>query len=242
MLEPGRRLANAKHRLWQAYGLLGPGFQSWRLYRELGDGPVGAVRLALTADAGALAEEIQPGMGAARPRNQGAQRDVDSILLRTYGNQRLHHARSSFHDTPALARFPRVRSAIHDLIPARPCSALLASLRPKSVITMHSDRTRYFSSTIRVVLPIITNPEAAVMSGGLSYRMQAGEVWAFNNTALHAAVNDHPVRPRIHLICDFAHSAALIDLIAAGEPHLGRRDPAVLERVREESLRRARGA
>ena len=39
-------------------------------------------------------------------------------------------------------------------------------------------------------------------------------------------------QPRIHLICDFQPSGALCDLVRSGEHDLGRRDEAILERVK----------
>jgi hypothetical protein len=66
---------------------------------------------------------------------------------------------------------------------------------------------------------------------GRSYHMATGELWALNNSAIHAVWNASDELPRTHLICDFLGSAALFDLLARAEHDLGVIEPAVQQRL-----------
>jgi hypothetical protein len=56
---------------------------------------------------------------------------------------------------------------------------------------------------------------------GLSFRMQPGEVWALNNSAIHGVWNAHATEARTHLICDFLPDPELLELLARAERDLG---------------------
>jgi hypothetical protein len=75
---------------------------------------------------------------------------------------------------------------------------------------------------VRVHVPIETHDRAWMVCNGLSYLMQPGEVWALNNSTLHAVWNAHATLARTHMICDFLPTPALLDLLARADRNLGR--------------------
>ena len=89
----------------------------------------------------------------------------------------------------------------------------------------------YFGKTVRVHVPVVTNPESWMYCAGWLYHMQVGEAWALNNSAQHAVWNGHATDARLHLIVDFLPTPALLDLLARGERELGQRDAAIEARV-----------
>ena len=231
---------NVLARLPKAFGRHGPGWRSHDFYRDLGE-CVGAVRLNLRVDAESIAEEIREVVG--KPRNL-VQADVDSIVLRKGGKvpsdhrYQLHHSWSHYDDTPELDSMPLLAETTHGLLPAKPCLALLAKLNPRGVITVHSDEFRYFSSTFRIHLPIVTNRDTYVWSFGKAYQMKAGEVWAINNMALHGGANLSHSEPRSHVICDYVPTPELIELIRDGDASLGREHSELTQAVFKETERR----
>jgi hypothetical protein len=134
-------------------------------------------------------------------------------------------------DREALAHLPYVRELIGSLIPAPPMRCLLATLPGGAVILPHTDRPAYFAQTLRIHVPVVTHPRVWVYCDGLSYQMAPGEVWALNNSVLHAVWNADPQLPRTHLICDFLPSPALIELLLAGERELGIDRPEVYQHL-----------
>jgi hypothetical protein len=115
---------------------------------------------------------------------------------------------------------------------APPMRCLLARLPAGGFIAPHIDLPPYFSKTVRIHFPVVTNPQAFMYSVGLVYAMQAGEVWALNNSAVHAVWNRHEAAARTHLICDFLPTPALLGHLEAAERELGRRDEAIERRLR----------
>lgn len=134
-------------------------------------------------------------------------------------------------DREALAFLPYLRELIERVVPAQPMRCLLALLPPGAVIAPHIDQADYFSKTLRLHVPITTSENVWMYCGGQCYRMQAGEVWALNNSTTHGVVNDDSDCERVHLICDFLASAELEVLLLAGERDLGERNAAIESRL-----------
>ena len=126
---------------------------------------------------------------------------------------------------------PAVRDLIERQIGATPMRCLLARLPPGAIVAPHIDRAPYFSKTIRIHVPIETHPRAWMIAANLVYNMQAGEVWALNNSAMHGVWNEGTEHPRTHLICDFLLTAALEQRLAEAERNLGRSMPEVLKHL-----------
>lgn len=189
-------------------------------------------RLAIRVDAAQLAEEVRrlpAGLWGSRGGRGGVHDRADAIFLRGYAPA---DRGMPLVDRPPLEHLPIVRDFITTAIPAPPMRCVLARLGPKSNIPAHADSGPYFERTIRLHVPVRTNPSVVMYAGGLSYCMQPGEVWALNNSGTHGVLNDDPAEARIHLICDFLPSAGLLQLIAAGDPRLGTENEEVTRRFK----------
>jgi hypothetical protein len=191
----------------------------------------GCLRLPLTIDAARLRQEVESlpatlwqGTGGRVGVHQVAQ----AIFLRGYAPA---EGPKPIEERPPLAQLPYARSIIEELIGASPLRCLLAKLPPGAVIDPHVDKAPYFAKSLRVHMPVVTTAQAWMYCAGLSYRMQPGEVWVLNNSDMHGVWNASTEQARVHMICDFEPSPALLERMARGERHLGVDDPAVRERL-----------
>ena len=148
----------------------------------------------------------------------GVHRAADGIFLRGFAPA---DGNLPIEDRPALGYLPYVAEIIHAKIPAPAQRCLLARLPGGAFIAPHIDRAPYFSQTIRLHMAVITHEQAFMYCAGFSYRMQAGEVWALNNCAMHGVLNADESRARTHLICDFLPTPELLQMLAAGDRGLG---------------------
>jgi hypothetical protein len=190
----------------------------------------GCVRLRLPVDIAKLQSEVAQlpaSLWGTRGGRVGVHQPTEGIFLRGYAPI---EGPRPIEDREPLQHLPYVSELLQS-IPAPPMRCLLAKLMPASVIRMHVDNGDYFLHTLRIHIPIVSDPSVAMVSNDSVYTMQPGEVWALNNSTYHGVLSDW-TQPRIHLICDFQPSDALCALIHQGEHGLGRRDEAVLERVR----------
>ena len=148
----------------------------------------------------------------------GVHRPAQAVFLRGYapaeGNRPIE-------DREALAWLPTIRTLIHERMQAPPLRCLLAMLPGGAVIAPHMDQAPYFGQTIRIHVAIVTHPQVWMYCRDRSYHMAGGEVWALNNSTLHAVWNADPEHARIHMICDFLPSPALIERLLRGERALG---------------------
>jgi hypothetical protein len=187
----------------------------------------GCVRLPLRVDATRLRAEVAAlpaELWAGTDGRVGVHRVTQSLFLRGYAPAQ---GNLPIEPRPALQHLPYVREIIESLVPAAPQRCVLAALPAGAVILPHIDRAPYFSKTLRLHVPVSTHDQAWMLAGALAYRMAAGEVWVLNNVAPHAVWNAHATESRMHLICDFLPSPALLELLARGERDLGREEPAV---------------
>lgn len=128
-------------------------------------------------------------------------------------------------DREPLASLPYVRWLLSSLVPAQALRCLLARLPPKAIIAPHIDQAPYFAKSIRIHVPVHTHPGVEMYCDGSVYYMDEGEVWALNNSAVHAVWNKDEHASRTHLICDFLPSPRLIELLSALSDDAGRNDP-----------------
>lgn len=188
----------------------------------------GCLRLPLRVDAARLRAEVEAlpaeTWGTTGPR-VGVHGAADALFLRGYLPA---EGDKPFDERPALALLPYVKAILAE-IRSTPLRCLLARLPAGATIMPHVDRALYFSKSIRIHVPVITHERVFMLCDGHSYTMRPGEVWALNNSAVHGVWNDHPTQSRIHMICDFLGSPALLDLLAQGERDLGRKIPEVRE-------------
>lgn len=193
----------------------------------------GCVRLPLAVDGARLAGEIEclpPALWGTTAGRVGVHQAAEAVFLRGFAPA---EGDKPVIDRPELDGLPYVRTLIERLIPAPPMRCLLARLPAGGTIATHVDRPPYFGKTLRIHVPVETNPEVFMVAAGMTYRMRAGEVWVLNNSGPHAVWNAHASRSRTHLICDFLPSPALLALLAGGERDLGERRPDVDRHVCE---------
>jgi len=182
----------------------------------------GCARLPLRVDADRLRSEVAilpASFWGTTSGRVGVHRAADAVFLRGHAPA---EGDLPVEDRPALAQLPYARTVIFELLGAQPLRCLLARLPAGASITAHVDRAPYFSKTVRVHVPIETHDRAWMVCNGLSYLMKPGEVWALNNSTLHAVWNAHATLARTHMICDFLPTPALLDLLARADRNLGR--------------------
>jgi hypothetical protein len=158
----------------------------------------------------------------------GVHRVAQAIFLRGYAPA---EGDKPIEERPVLNALPYTRKLIEQIIPGQAQRCLLARLGPGAVITAHIDQALYFAKTVRIHVPVVTNDQVWMICQNEVFQMRLGEIWALNNSNLHAARNDHPSASRIHLICDFLPSAQLLELLARAERFPGRSLEAEHERA-----------
>ena len=191
----------------------------------------GCARLPLRCDAQRLRAEVEAlpaSLWGTRGGRVGVHNAAQAVFLRGHAPA---EGNLPIEPREALAHLPYVNEIIHTLSPSAPLRCLLALLPPGAVIAPHIDQADYFSKTIRIHVPVATHAQAWMYCAGRSYRMAPGEIWALNNSAMHAVWNASESTSRTHLICDFLGSPALFDLLARAEHDLGTVEPAVQERL-----------
>ncbi len=181
----------------------------------------GCARLPLNFDVvRALAEiaALPDGMWGSRGGRVGVHNPAQAIFLRGHAPA---EGDLPVEDREALDHLPCLRELIKEVIPAQPMRCLLAMLPAGAVIAPHIDQADYFSKTIRLHFPITTNAHVWMYCAGLNYHMQPGEIWALNNSTGHGVVNADAEQSRLHMICDFLSSPALVELLARADRNLG---------------------
>lgn len=181
----------------------------------------GCARLLLRCDPARLRAEVEALPASAwgtRGGRVGVHNAAQAVFLRGHAPA---EGDLPIADREALALLPYVRSIITQIVPAPPQRCLLALLPAGGVVAPHRDRGEYFFKTLRIHVPVITHDKVWMYCAGHVYRMLPGEVWALNNSAMHAVWNADATLPRTHLICDFLSTPALEDLLARAERGLG---------------------
>jgi hypothetical protein len=190
----------------------------------------GCVRFPLAVDIARLQQEVgrlPASLWGTRGGRVGVHQPTEGIFLRGYAPIQ---GPLPIEDREPLQHLPCVRELLQS-IPAPPMRCLLAKLLPGGIIRMHVDNGDYFLQTLRIHVPVVSDPSVAMISNDRVYTMHPGEAWALNNSTRHGVVSAS-AQPRTHLICDFQPSEALCALIRQGERDLGRRDDALLEQVK----------
>ncbi len=188
-------------------------------------------RLPLGVDAARLADEVAAlpsSVWGTRGGRVGVHGAAEALFLRGFAPA---EGDNPVEDRPVLDRLPYVRHVIETLLRAPRLRCLLARLPAGATIPPHTDRPPYFAKTLRIHVPVETNPEVHMVAAGLCFRMRRGEVWALNNSTAHAVWNAHPTSSRTHLICDFLPSLELLELLANSERDLGEFRPEVNRQV-----------
>jgi len=110
-------------------------------------------------------------------------------------------AATTFVDTPVLARVP----AMARVLAAFDCPLLavrLMRLAPASNIKEHRDHDLAFEDgTVRLHIPVTTNPQVEFVLNGTPVTMEPGSVWYLRLSDPHRVTNGG-TRDRVHLVID----------------------------------------
>lgn len=191
----------------------------------------GCSRLPLRYDASRLLAEVlamPKSLWGSNAGRVGTQFSAQAIFLRGHAP---YEGKFPIEDRDALAHAPYARELIHSLVPAEPMRCLLALLPAGGTVMPHTDNGPYFLRTIRLHFPVITTDNVWMVCAGNSYHMRVGEIWALNNHVEHAVWNAEPQLARVHLICDFLSSPALLALLEQSERDLGRHNARVIQHL-----------
>jgi hypothetical protein len=200
----------------------------------------GCARLPLRVDAERIRAEMNAlpaPLWGTRGGRGGVHDRASAVWLRGHAPA---ERRSTIDEREPFAWLPTLRELVMSTIPAPPMRCLLARLPAGGSVPAHTDNGPYFERTVRLHVPIITSPRVTMFADGLVYRMQPGEVWALNNSAIHGVLNDDPVQARTHMIVDFLPSDGLRELLRDADRGLGVAVPEVEARL--EALHRAGAA
>jgi hypothetical protein len=165
----------------------------------------------------ASAWDVQTGRQLTAP----AQRHTNAIPLRGLRKSCIQgRRRRDVHEsrwTSLSAQFPATVAFIEEFAAEQrgtPGRARFACLPPGKTVLPHVDRGEYYRLRDRYHLVIRSEHGSLLNAGGESVRMREGELWWFDNKAIHDACNDSAA-DRIHLIFDLlpadAKPSALVD-------------------------------
>ncbi len=128
-------------------------------------------------------------------------------------------------DSPLLARMPYFTSL---LSPDGPFGgAIVASIartKPNGITRGHSDEDQFWERTVRIHVPIVTNPGAFLLCKQMAIHMRVGEVWSFDNQQWHSVVNGDA--ERVHMLFDVNPNPKLAALMRDATFEPGVRDEA----------------
>ncbi|HXP18658.1 MAG TPA: aspartyl/asparaginyl beta-hydroxylase domain-containing protein [Streptosporangiaceae bacterium] len=121
---------------------------------------------------------------------------------------------ADFADTPWLAQLPYLAEVLA-AIPGRLAAARLMALGPGASIPVHSDSKCGLPwGRVRLHVPIVTMPEAALFIADERHCWGAGEVWYADFTRGHT-VSNTGTRTRVHLVVDVYVTPELLALFPA---------------------------
>ena len=127
-------------------------------------------------------------------------------------------------DQEILSSLPYISSLIGPDGPfGQPTFAFIFRMRPMGVSRAHIDDDPAWKDPYRIHIPITTNPDAVLMSETCAKHLEPGEVWSFDNQAMHSVVNGDSVRT--HMIIDVPRNPKLDALLAEAEWDPGVEDP-----------------
>lgn len=116
-----------------------------------------------------------------------------------------------FADTPWLAKAPNLAAAIA-AVPAPIRGVRLMALGAGTRVHEHRDGKYGFAcGTLRLHVPIVTNPDAVVVIDGRSRHWDAGRLWFGDFGRPHYVANTGE-RARIHMVIDCLITPALVEL------------------------------
>lgn len=147
-----------------------------------------------------------------RQQKAPAQKDTNAIPLRGLRRSKIcGRRRRDVHEsryTTIARKFPstvQLLKALAAELGGELGRAKLARLPPGKVVRPHADRGEYYRLRDRYHLVIRSATGSLLQAGGEQVWMQEGELWWFDNIAVHDARNDSNEH-RVHLIFDVLHA------------------------------------
>jgi quercetin dioxygenase-like cupin family protein len=117
-----------------------------------------------------------------------------------------------FEDAPALAACAYFREVI-DSFGAEVRAVRLLRLTPGSVLLEHTDHEYTGDDgTLRLHIPVVTNPDVEFLLNGTRVVMEAGTVWVLRLNDPHSVAN-RGTTDRVHMLVDTVMDARLRDLV-----------------------------
>jgi kumamolisin len=101
--------------------------------------------------------------------------------------------------------------------------AFIFRTKPNGITRVHDDGNEVWRRTVRIHVPIITNPGAFLIAEGMAKHLEVGEAWTFDNQSQHSVINGDAAR--VHLIFDVNPNPALAALMKAATFDRGTHDP-----------------
>lgn len=127
-------------------------------------------------------------------------------------------------NNPVLGQLPYIKSL---LAPEGPFGgavyAFIFRTKPNGMTRVHDDGNEVWRRTVRIHVPIVTNPGAFLIAEGMAKHLDVGEVWTFDNQSQHSVINGDTVR--VHMIFDVNPNPALAALMKAATFDTGKHDP-----------------
>ena len=127
-------------------------------------------------------------------------------------------------NSPLLAQMPYIASI---LAPNGPFGgahyAFIFRTKPNGITRQHMDDREEWTRTVRIHVPIITNPGAVLLAEGRSKHLEVGEVWTFDNQQIHSVMNGDSTR--VHMIFDVDPNPKFAALMRAAAFDAGEPDP-----------------
>lgn len=174
-----------------------------------------------------------------------AQRETNAIPIRGLRRSRIRgRRRRDVHEsryTSMSAAFPATVGFLEAFAAEQEGSlgrARYARLLPGKTVLPHMDRGAYYRDRDRYHLVVRSAGGSLLRAGGETVRMREGELWWFDNKAVHDARNDSSA-DRIHLIFDLLPTRLRPSPVAEDPEILFDREMAVRERSAAEEVARA---
>jgi kumamolisin len=199
--------------------------------------PYALLRLPMTVDALALAEEIGAAPLNWLPSQWKWHLGTYFCILRA-GAEGRHPGSALINgtgvDTADLRRLPRIRHFLDTAFPVPAALAWIGLSPANSRIHTHIDNTAHWDEHHRIHVPLVTTPAARLCIGSRFQHFPLGTVWALNNSVPHGAINAGP--DRLHLVLDLPSTPEVEDLLARAEPVKGELDPVALAQLAGDPL------
>ncbi|HWA92640.1 MAG TPA: aspartyl/asparaginyl beta-hydroxylase domain-containing protein [Rhizomicrobium sp.] len=114
----------------------------------------------------------------------------------------------AFADAPAFAACPYLREIV-DSFEAEVRAVRLLRLTPGSILLEHTDHEYTDDDgTLRIHVPVVTNPDVVFLLNGTRVVMEAGSAWVLRLNDPHSVANNGAT-DRVHMLVDLVMNPAL---------------------------------